>query len=68
MKATIYSVDNESSMVGNALVVAPTQEEIVTKIYALYGPKGTLASSHTLIEIKFIHPDPEVQPTDYPKS
>ena len=66
MKATILSVHNETQEVSNALVIAPTQEELVTKIYALYGPKGTLAINKRLLEIKFINLDPEAPPPDYP--
>ena len=67
MKATILSVHNETQEVSNALVVAPSQEEIIQKIYALYGPKGTLAVNNRILEIKFINLDPtEEQPTDYP--
>ena len=47
-------MDKTNNLVSNALVVAPSQEEIIKKVYALYGPKGTLSEARLLLEIHFI--------------
>jgi hypothetical protein len=66
MKATVFSMDNKTQLVSNALLVGNSQSELVQTVHRLYGPGGSLSEDRTLLTIQFINHPLEDQPTDYP--